>query len=76
VGFANGSETYVNVVWLHICFFLCDSKLEIYEMGVPRDCMVVDRVWGCGRWCVLCVVCCVWGTWRIVCVRWEDGNGL
>lgn len=38
-------------------FFCVDSKLEIYEMGVPRDCMVVDRVWGCGRWCVLCVVC-------------------
>ena len=39
---ANGCEIYVYVVWLPIFYFLCvDLKLEMYEMGVPRGCVVL-----------------------------------
>lgn len=49
MGFANGSEIYVCVVWLPICFcFLCvDLKLGMYEIGVPRDCVILLYL-GCG----------------------------
>lgn len=34
MGFASGSEIYVYIAWLPICFFLCvNFKLELYEIG-------------------------------------------
>ena len=54
----------------------------MYEMGVPRDCVVVlylrcgveFRVVGGGGGGVVCCVLC--GGWCMVCVWWENGSGL
>jgi hypothetical protein len=56
----------------HLSFLCVDLKLEMYEMGVPKGCVVV-LYFGCGEefgvveggvgwWCVLCI------EWYVVCV--------
>ena len=53
MGLANGCEIYVYVVWLPIFCVLCvDLKLEMYEMGMPWGCVVVEVSAGDGVWYV------------------------
>ena len=60
MGFASGSDIYLYVVWLPICFFFgcVDLKLEMYEIGV-LGCRIEFKVVGVQVGVVMCVCVCV-----------------